>query len=618
VGPADEDDVEEEAMEEEEYSAQWGSFPPLEKGQTSAEWLPERRLGQDGPEEPSPASGDVVPKVALGAQGKEGEAPKKRKAASLSDWLMPAVERKKREGPATDSTWEPGQELPPDEYADVGRPRVEGKFKKMVNSVLRRLAGLPWHEVEGKKSWIDPSEKRWEELGLEGDEAEPMVDLLYDYGVGTPNILQATALPELLKGGDALLASMTGSGKTLAFLLPMLARHVLPLAGQGTPAKPKVRVKTASTPRIECRPQLLILAPSRELASQTARIVKDLLEPYPELNSTLLIGGANHARQDEALKERQPAVVIGTPGRVVDHASEGRLVLTGIKSLVLDEIDGLLSVSRKDHLEMLFKLIGPRSRTQTVLVSATGATHPETQEFCDEKLREGWQIIGPEGGFELPPRVLHLVNPAPDINKKLLFLKRLSTSNPMPNGVIVFCNNFERARKVAEQLRYMDIPAEVLSGNRSKESRERAVRDMENGKIDFLVATDVATRGLDFTEMTHVVNFELPGDAETYAHRAGRCGRMGRNGIVISLAGGGLDNVRLNRYQTELSMFGTELKLHEANVEGGSLGVVLDQPGQAFEGRQAFGRNRNRGRGVGAQAPRRPGLRRADDQWDDE
>merc|ERR1712107_339914 len=152
------------------------------------------------------------------------------------------------------------------------------------------------------------------------------------------------------------------------------------------------------------------------------------------------------------------------------------------------------------------------------------------------------------------------------MGKKMRFLKRLSSSNPMPNGVLVFCNNAQRARKVADSLRYMDIPAEVLSGNRSKESREKAINNMDTGKIDMLVATDVATRGFDFREITHVVNFELPGDANTYAHRAGRCGRMGRNGIVISLAGGGADNYRLRKYVYQIGF-----ELFESNVQDGEL-----------------------------------------------
>mmetsp|Transcript_74562 Transcript_74562/g.232529 ORF Transcript_74562/g.232529 Transcript_74562/m.232529 type:complete len:357 (+) Transcript_74562:96-1166(+) len=322
-------------------------------------------------------------------------------------------------------------------------------------------------------------------------------------------------------------------------------------------------------PKIWATPRLLIVAPSRELAAQIQRILRDLFAPFPMLNSTLLIGGANHLRQDESLKYRLPVVVVGTPGRIMDHASEGRLDLSKLKAVVLDEIDMLLKVSRQDHLRMLIEQIPPPNKAQRILVSATGTCSDPVEDFAGEGLRRPWKSIGPKGEVEMPPRVLHLVNGAPDVDKKMRFLKRLATSNPMPNGVLVFCNNYERARKVAESLRYMDIPAEVLSGNRSKESREQAIRNMDTGKIDMLVATDVATRGLDFREMTHVVNFELPGDANTYAHRAGRCGRMGRNGIVISLASGGKNNHRLTRYVMEIGF-----ELFEANVQEGELCIL--------------------------------------------
>ncbi|CAE8675482.1 unnamed protein product, partial [Polarella glacialis] len=124
-----------------------------------------------------------------------------------------------------------------------------------------------------------------------------------------------------------------------------------------------------------------------------------------------------------------------------------------------------------------------------VLVSASGTTTPGSIELAQSILRGDWPIIGPKNGLELPPRVLHLANGAPDIDKKLLFVKRLTNSIPEPNGIMVFCNNHERARKVWEQLRYMDIPSELLTGNRSKESRDLAIRRMTLGEVEVLVAT---------------------------------------------------------------------------------------------------------------------------------
>jgi len=372
----------------------------------------------------------------------------------------------------------------------------------------------------------------------------------------------------IIQGDDVLLSSMTGSGKTLAFVLPLLYRYVLPMEGRTAKRDVPRSTPVHLIPKVFARPTVLIVTPSRELAFQTHCVVKDLLMKFSDLNTTLLIGGANHMRQDESLKFRQPLVVIGTPGRIADHAMEGRLDLSNLRSVVLDEIDGLLNVSRRDHLAMVMEKVNSARNPQKILVSATGNQDRATMNFASDHLRKTWQNVGPKGGFEMPPRVLHLVNGAPDVNKKLLFMRRLERSRPQPMGILVFCNSFVRGRKVAEQLRYMNIAAEVISGNRSKESRQKAIESMNNGNIDVLVATDVATRGLDFKSLTHVVNFDLPGDAIAYAHRAGRCGRMGSNGIVISLASGGAENKRLRRYMKEL-----DVKLYEGNVQEGELGI---------------------------------------------
>jgi len=560
-------------QDEEPFTSSWGSFPPLARNERK-DWLGYGEVEHEEEQmdaDVASASLDVAPaeNVDVDPAGRLFKAqpvkvPKKR---DLSSWLMPSSV--------------PVAKPKPPQSTGLAEPMRRGvsKFAKMFKATLRKLGPLPWDRVDGLRSWTEAASETWQELGITGPVSEQLIEVMDSYGVYGPNVLQAQAVPAVMKGDDALLTSGTGSGKTLAFLVPLLHKHVLPLHAQGArlarfvdPFQPVHEI-----PKVEAKPLILIVCPSRELASQTHRVLRDLLKPFPELNSTLLIGGANHKRQDESLKFRLPTVVVGTPGRIVDHATEGRLVLSELRALVLDEVDMLLSVSRQDHLAMLMRLVPPPHRSQRILVSATGGYTDSTADFAKEHMRKPWLHIGPNSSVELPPRVLHLVNPAPTVDKKLLFLQRLANSNPMPSGVLVFCNNFERARKVAEQLRYMNIPAEVLSGNRSKESRERAVRNMDLGKIDMLVATDVATRGLDFREMTHVVNFEIPGDSATYAHRAGRCGRMGRNGIVISLASGGANSVRLSRYSWE-----ADFELVECNVQDGELGVVEQRAPKHF------------------------------------
>lgn len=548
------------------FASSWGSFPPLTREERK-DWL---GYGDSEKDEDTGEQGEGNADFNLASQAppaapEPAKAPKKSK---LETWLMPApVLKRKMTEPET------SKGVPSLDAGGMSARPGESKFAKMYRAALRKLGPLPWERVEGARSYTDPADESWRELGIDGAAGQQLVEAMQGFGIDGPNVYQAEAVPQVLLGDDVLMTSGTGSGKTLAFLVPVLHKHVLQLDGPSLQRVVDPKTPVHMIPKVESRPRILVVCPSRELASQTHRVVQDLLSPFPYFNSTLLIGGANHLRQDESLKYRQPVVVVGTPGRIVDHAMEGRLVLRDLSAVVLDEIDMLLNVSRKDHLVMLMKKVGPPHKTQRILVSATGGFTEWTETFAEQHMRIPWRHVGPRNALELPPRVLHLVNPAPDVEKKLLFLKRLANSNPMPNGVLVFCNNNERARKVAEQLRYMNIPAEVLSGNRSKESRERAVRNMDLGKIDMLVATDVATRGLDFREMTHVVNFELPGDAATYAHRAGRCGRMGRNGIVISLAGGGEHNVRLSRYAREAG-----LELFEANVQYGELGVVEAKP----------------------------------------
>lgn len=275
-------------------------------------------------------------------------------------------------------------------------------------------------------------------------------------------------------------------------------------------------------------------------------------------------------RQDESLKSDLPEVVVGTPGRIVDHVMEGRLVLKEVKAVVLDEIDGLLSVTRSDHLDMLMKLIPPVIRCQRVLASATGSFSKDVANFTTEHCPSGIRTIGPAwNGVEMPPRVLHLINDAPTFDKKIKFMRRLAYMKEPPDGVLVFVNNWEAAKRVTRELKRMHVPAAHLSGNSSKESRESAVRDMALANIEILVSTEAGARGLDFVDLTHVVNFQLPGDVTSYAHRAGRCGRMGRSGVVISLGSGGTSNRRMNKIAADAG-----IQLFDGNVNEGELGII--------------------------------------------
>lgn len=498
---------------------------------------------------------EVMP--TLPTQLKETQQNVKGRPRNIQSWLLDKENTRRKQNKKEDSS----------ESSDrIGT----STYRKMYKAVMRNYGPLPWNRVEGLTSWLDPANKSWEELGLKSQEGEEMLELMKELGVLTPNRLQGLALPDIMSGKDVMLTSTTGSGKTLAFLLPLLEKYVLPLARGGV-TRPKSKLPHHLAPKVLSKPKILVVAPGRELSRQISRVVKDLLSPFsPTLNVTVLVGKDNHKRQDENLRDRQPVVVVGTPGKLMDHAMEGRLILNELNAIVIDEVDSLLSMSRQDHVELLLQHLGINDQAQRILVSASGSMEGDAIGFAEAILRDGWKLVGPKHGMELPKRVLHLVNGAPDVNKKLGFLKRLSTSSPECNMMLVFCNNHERVRKVSEQMNERKIPTEFLTGNRTKEARDRAIRSFVKHEVQALVATDAAMRGLDFRDLTHVVNFELPGNAATYAHRAGRCGRMGYNGIVINLASGGYLNKRLRNYSRQL-----DFEVIEANVNDGVLGADL-------------------------------------------
>lgn len=507
--------------------------------------------------------------------------PPKKKKRKLEDWLLvakPRGRRQKKEGEADkdDKAIADGMERfqdfqsIDDKYRNKRKDaKKDAKYAKIYRAVMREVLPLPWETVEGRKSWTDRDDKNWKDLGLDLAEDLKVQRRLEKFGIVGPNKLQAAAIPAVFSGRDIILTAMTGCGKTLAFLMPILHKYVFPTMGERTMRQQALSFakKTKLRAKVWSQPKVLITAPSRELAIQTWRIVRDLLKPFPMLNVSLLMGDSQVKRQDEDLKNEQPVIVVGSPGRILDHALEGRLSFRGLRCVVFDEIDRLLNNSRTDHMEIITALLKKEAKPQTVLVSATLSKDIPAQEYAKKHL-VSYRTVGPAATMEMPPRVLHLVNGAPGVVKKLMFLRRLHTSTPIPNGVLVFVNSHDRARKVDEQLKQMKIPSRMLSANCSAQRRGRAIRDMDAGDIDMLVATDVATRGIDFRGLTHVVNFDIPSTSLIYAHRAGRCGRHGRNGIVISLGGGGAENNRLSRYAEEL-----DIELHEANVESQMLGL---------------------------------------------
>lgn len=340
------------------------------------------------------------------------------------------------------------------------------------------------------------------ELGL----SEPILRSVAQCGYDKPTPIQEKAIPHALEGRDLLLSAQTGSGKTAAYVLPMLE-----LLNQ-QPVKMK-------------KTRALILTPTRELAQQVQQNVREFTKNFNWLFSIPLVGGAPYGGQIRALK-KGIAVVIATPGRLCDHLREGNLDLSNIQYLVLDEADRMLDMGFADDIKAIIDAC-PAER-QTIMGSATwdgaighiaaGYTHNA------EKI-----VIKPE-----TKHIAETVFYTDDQAHKNAVLERL-TNAPEMEQCIVFTATKRSAEQVSDELYHAGHRARFLHGDLPQNRRNRIVDDLRKGKLDILVATDVAARGIDIPHITHVINYDLPRQSEDYVHRIGRSGRAGRSGIAWSL-----------------------------------------------------------------------------------
>jgi len=356
-----------------------------------------------------------------------------------------------------------------------------------------------------------------------------------------PTRVQAEAAAPIASGQDVLLCAPTGSGKTAAFLLPLLTRVAAEGEAQGAGGSGKW-------------PKVLIIAPGRELASQTAAVCSRLLEGT-DVRCQALIGGASVTRQLEALKKKKPQVVVGTPGRLTEVCfGLKKINLNSCVSVVVDEVDDMLSYPHRTDLNALLEATVGRGRAQLVLASATGGSQ-KTQAALTELLNAGNNADdddddakekkaltvcgvtkgGPLNSSPLPSTVEHGVLVLPP-QKLLSGVRSLLNTDPFPEAAVVFVNDARRVDVVVSKLLEMNIIAAPLHGDSSKADRSEIMKRLNSGRIGLVVTTELAARGLDAPILTHVINLDLPTDATHYAHRAGRVGRAGRAGIVVSLA----------------------------------------------------------------------------------
>jgi ATP-dependent RNA helicase RhlE len=342
-------------------------------------------------------------------------------------------------------------------------------------------------------------------LGLSPSLCLPLVKL----GYTTPTPVQAQSIPVVLTGRDLLARAQTGTGKTAAFGLPMIDRLL-------------VKGGTAGTRK----PRALVLVPTRELALQVHKALATYGVPA-NLRVTAIFGGVSFGPQRQAL-QRGTDIIVATPGRLLDHMEQRTVDLSGVQVLTLDEADRMVDMGFLPPLRRILKAL-PRDR-QTLLFSAT--ISDEVRRLSTDFTRDPARVDVSEGHV-MAQTVTHRVHPVSDQRKGDL-LTHVLTQAPMGQA-LVFCKTKHGSNRVGDYLERGGLKAAVIHGNKSQGQRTKALADFKAGRVNVLVATDIAARGLDIAQLPLVVNFDLPLVASDYIHRAGRTGRAGLAGRAVSL-----------------------------------------------------------------------------------
>ncbi|MFN0051517.1 MAG: DEAD/DEAH box helicase [Planctomycetales bacterium] len=333
--------------------------------------------------------------------------------------------------------------------------------------------------------------------------SDPVLLAVESRGYTIPTPIQAETIPLLLAGRDVLGQAQTGTGKTAAFALPMLQRIDL-----------------------SCKdPQVLVLTPTRELAIQVAEAFERYAVGLPGLRVAPIYGGQDYQVQFRLLN-RGVHVVVGTPGRVMDHMRRGTITLTALKGLVLDEADEMLKMGFAEDVEWV--LTQSPAERQTALFSAT--LPPPIRRLARQHLRNPAEVTIQQKAATADTVRQRYIVAAP--HQKENALSRVLEAEAI-DAVLVFVKTKATTEPLAEYLSQRGHRVAALSGDIAQKQRERIIEQLRGGKLDVIVATDVAARGLDVQRISHVINYDLPFDSEAYVHRIGRTGRAGRSGEAI-------------------------------------------------------------------------------------
>ncbi len=346
----------------------------------------------------------------------------------------------------------------------------------------------------------------FDQLGIN----EAILRALVDAGYSRATAIQQQAIPHVLAGRDIFGCAQTGTGKTAAFALPIL--HAL-----------SQRAESAKQRSIKA----LILAPTRELAVQIVDNIS-MYSSYLNVRSTAVYGGVSQFHQVKALK-RGVDILVATPGRLIDLMDQGIVSLREVEYLVLDEADRMLDMGFIVPMRAIFTKL-PTKR-QTLFFSAT--IPPEIRRLVNQLLKDPIHIdVTPENSARTPHLVKQSVFYVEKENKRHLLKHVLDEHNI--EHVLVFTRTKRGADRVARDLHRSGIPAEAIHGDKSQSARDQALRKFKDKSLRVLVATDIASRGIDIDRLSHVINYEIPEAPETYVHRIGRTGRAGKEGIALS------------------------------------------------------------------------------------
>ncbi len=417
-------------------------------------------------------------------------------------------------------------------------------------------------------------EIRFDQLSLD----PRIVSAVTESGYLHPTPVQAQAIPALLDGADLLVSSRTGSGKTAAFMLPALHR----LATQPAPGR---------------GPRLLVLSPTRELATQITEAAKKYGRHLKQVRTVSILGGVPYPVQNRMLSKPYE-ILVATPGRLIDQLSSGRVDLSRVEMLVLDEADRMLDMG---FIEDVQRIAGATpGQRQTLLFSATMGK--EIVRLSRDLLREPLRIeaTSQQASHEHIDQRLHYVDNLAHKNRLLAHLLQ----DGSVHQAIVFTATKRDADILASDLSGLGHAAAALHGDMHQGARNRTLDGLRRGRLRVLVATDVAARGIDVPGISHVINYDLPKMAEDYVHRIGRTGRAGNQGIAISLASG-RDLVQLKRIER---LTGRAIAVH--TIEGFEPKVPVRHAPQDAKGRRP-GKGQPRSarpespprRGMGAPAP---------------